>query len=121
MAIHSVLTIIKGLQNLIEIAVGNILDNVLKYSTDAVDIETHEDNEQNIVISIRDRGPGIPEDRNDQVFQQLYRINKVTNTGFGLRLALVEQIMSVLNSSIRLKQPITQWAESNAHATDYRD
>ncbi len=94
--------VLKGTENLIEIAVGNIIDNALKYSTDAVDIEIHDDNEKNIVISVCDRGPGIPEDRHSLVLQRFYRINTDTTTGFGLGLALVEQIMSVLQGSIQL-------------------
>lgn len=99
---HSAHYVMAGPQNLVEIAVGNILDNALKYSADAVDIEVHDECERNIVISIGDRGPGIPEDRQNKVFQRFYRINTDTTIGFGLGLALVEQITSVLNGRIQL-------------------
>jgi len=89
-------------QKLLEIAVGNILDNALKYSTDAVEIAVCADNSEGIVISVSDHGPGIPEDRRDQVFQRFYRANTDRSTGFGLGLALVEQIMRVLNGRIQL-------------------
>jgi two-component system sensor histidine kinase QseC len=91
-----------GAESLVAIAVGNILDNALKYSTQMVDVEINFDTDKNIVVSVKDRGPGIPENAGDLIFQRFYRINTNTTKGFGLGLALVQQIMKALRGDVQL-------------------
>jgi len=91
-----------GSESLVAIAVGNILDNALKYSEESVDIVVKVDPEQNIIIVVSDCGPGIPENSQGLVFQRFYRINTDTTKGFGLGLALVQQIMKALGGDVQM-------------------
>ncbi len=72
-------------------AVVNVLDNAIKYSGDKVDVSVRlsaPDDEQ-VVLSVRDRGVGIPADDMKSIFKRFYRVNHrslahVKGTGLGL-------------------------------------
>ena len=71
-------------------AVTNLLDNAVKYSPDGVhigvDLETPDDD---VVLRVRDRGVGIPQDELKRIFKRFYRVRqrgrpRVKGTGLGL-------------------------------------
>jgi len=71
----------------------NIFDNALKYSPrkKAITVKL-EQTDGFAVVSIRDRGPGIPKDELSKVTQRYYRArNSVYGTGIGL--SLVNELM----------------------------
>ncbi|MEZ5564727.1 MAG: sensor histidine kinase [Gammaproteobacteria bacterium] len=75
-------------------ALCNLLDNAIKYSESGtvVVLESHQLDDQ-IRISVADRGPGIPPDEYDKVLDRFYRSASVTGVpGSGLGLALVNAI-----------------------------
>jgi signal transduction histidine kinase len=72
-------------------AVSNLLDNAVKYSPDgvhiSVDLESPE--EERIVLRVRDRGVGIPQQELKRIFKRFYRVTqrpaaRVKGTGLGL-------------------------------------
>jgi signal transduction histidine kinase len=72
-------------------AVSNLLDNAVKYSPDGVHISVELDapNEKRVVLRVRDRGVGIPEQELKRVFKRFYRVSQrslsqVKGTGLGL-------------------------------------
>jgi two-component system, OmpR family, sensor histidine kinase SenX3 len=72
-------------------AVTNLLDNAVKYSPDGVHIsvELAVPEEENIVLRVRDRGVGIPQNELKSVFKRFYRVRqrgrpRVKGTGLGL-------------------------------------
>lgn len=71
-------------------AVGNLLDNALKWSPDGGSIEvTCLEGE----ITVRDHGPGISPEDLDHVFDRFYRASKARSLpGSGLGLAIVSQV-----------------------------
>src|SRR5476651_574123 len=55
-------------------AVCNLIDNAIKFSPDGSEVEvTVSADANNCGISIRDHGPGIPEEEREAVFRRLYR------------------------------------------------
>lgn len=83
-------------EDLLALAVHNLLDNALKYSrsddTIRLDVVAHHD----LVIQVTDHGQGIPADALPYVWEELYRaphIERVTGSGIGLSLvkAIVER------------------------------
>lgn len=69
---------------------GNLIDNALKYGKNAT-IQVKEDSEQ-LIISIEDQGPGIPEEKLELVFEPFYRLESSRSrdsggTGLGLSIA----------------------------------
>jgi two-component system sensor histidine kinase SenX3 len=72
-------------------AVSNLLDNAVKYSPDGVHISVELDapDEKRVVLRVRDRGVGIPEQELKRVFKRFYRVtqrslSQVKGTGLGL-------------------------------------
>jgi signal transduction histidine kinase len=77
-------------------AVLNLLDNAMKYSGDAREIDLILEREgQAAAIRVMDRGVGIPESEQRRIFKKFYRLSDPRNagvTGAGLGLSLAAQI-----------------------------
>ncbi len=70
-----------------------ILDNAVKFSSEKghIDIKLIKDKE--LVLSIRDKGPGIPQQDLPYIFDRFYKTKSEENkTGTGLGLAIAKQI-----------------------------
>jgi two-component system phosphate regulon sensor histidine kinase PhoR len=81
---------------LIEQAVGNLIDNALKYSPSesTVDVACTSDADT-VRISVTDRGPGIGTEHLPRIFERFYRVDKARSRqmgGTGLGLAIVKHI-----------------------------
>lgn len=74
-------------------AVINLLSNAEKYSLDAKEIEVEIIEAHNsVLVSIKDRGIGIPVSESRKIFKEFYRVDdsltaKVKGTGLGLTIA----------------------------------
>lgn len=79
------------------LALSNLLDNALKYSSCGTEIVLRLSRESNMVtISIADQGPGIAPDEQEKIFEKFYRISTgmVHDVkGSGLGLAIVRHII----------------------------
>jgi two-component system sensor histidine kinase MprB len=76
---------------MIERALGNLVANALKFSSDNTPVEVVVDG---TAIEVRDHGPGIPEPERDLVFERFYRPVESQNVpGSGLGLAIVKEII----------------------------
>lgn len=69
---------------------GNLLDNALKYGSVATILV--EDAPERLTVRVRDRGPGIPEQDLERVFEPFYRLEgsrsrDTGGTGLGLSIA----------------------------------
>ncbi len=74
-------------------AVSNLLDNAVKYSPDGVhilvELEVPKNDEERLVLRVRDRGVGIPPQELKRIFRRFYRVTQrslaqVKGTGLGL-------------------------------------
>jgi two-component system sensor histidine kinase SenX3 len=72
-------------------AVSNLLDNAIKYSGKNVDVTVRVEapDENRVVLSVKDRGVGIPEDELKRIFKRFYRApgrarSHAKGTGLGL-------------------------------------
>jgi len=85
---------VEGDQDLLFLAVHNLVDNALKFSApgDTVEIRAFEDGAR-LVIEVADTGPGIPEREAPHVWDELYRGQGARGVpGSGLGLTLVQAI-----------------------------
>jgi len=76
----------------------NLIDNALKYSTEPAKIEiTCSIVAKEVLISVKDNGPGIDELYQDQVFERFFRISTADHIhdvkGSGLGLHYVKQVI----------------------------
>ena len=81
---------------LLEQALVNLVDNAVKYGGDqnTVTVEASVVNHE-LVIAVRDTGPGIAREHLDRVFERFYRVDKGRSRergGTGLGLSIVKHI-----------------------------
>ena len=85
-----------------ENAIGNIIDNAIKYGGNKITVElTLESNK--IIILVKDNGNGIHKSQKDKVFEQFYRIptgNTHNVKGFGIGLYYTKNIIEKHGGSI---------------------
>jgi two-component system sensor histidine kinase KdpD len=73
-------------------ALRNLLENALKYSPPASQVELRASNRDgSLVLEVLDRGPGLPPGEEDRVFERFYRLPGLSESavpGIGLGLAI---------------------------------
>ena len=84
----------------------NLIDNALKFSSDAeekrIDMRCQTVGES-VLFSVRDFGPGIPQDQLKKIFQLFYRSeSELTRetVGTGIGLAIVQELVSTMGGSV---------------------
>lgn len=85
---------------------GNLLSNIEKYAATGglADITLAEQNE-NVILLIKDLGPGIPAREHERIFLPFHRLDDRTSegvTGTGLGLAIARDLAVALDGSLRL-------------------
>lgn len=92
--------------DLFHIAVGNLVDNAIKYCTTNPAISIKLSSKNNTTsIDISDNGIGIPKDQQLHIFDKYYRIptgNVHDNKGFGLGLYHVKNIVTKMGGKIKV-------------------
>jgi two-component system phosphate regulon sensor histidine kinase PhoR len=98
--------------SLIEQAIINLLNNAIKYSDGDSEIKiTVKSQEQNIIISIEDKGRGIPEEHLSRLFERFYRVDKARSRelgGTGLGLSIVKHIALAHKGTINVESEINK-------------
>jgi signal transduction histidine kinase len=70
-----------------------IMDNAVKFSPQNGNIYMNLQQNEALTLSIRDEGPGIPEEDLPYIFERFYKTKSIENkTGTGLGLAIAKQI-----------------------------
>lgn len=93
-----------GNQQLLAQAFTNLIDNAVKYTpkNGHINLQAIQQNE-NVIIIIRDTGLGIPKEQREHVFERFVRLdNARTSVGNGLGLSLVKAVMDQHNAEIIL-------------------
>jgi two-component system phosphate regulon sensor histidine kinase PhoR len=84
--------------------VFNLLDNAVKYSPENPEISVAtESRKESVILSVADKGIGIPKEHQDQIFERFFRVptgNVHDVKGFGLGLSYVKKIVDAHNGKI---------------------
>ncbi|MFD1712617.1 ATP-binding protein [Ottowia flava] len=85
--------LVPGVNRLLRRAVRNLLENARRYGGQDVSAELWTENGQ-AVVAVNDRGPGVPVDQRERIFEPFYRMPGASEShgGVGLGLALVRSI-----------------------------
>jgi two-component system sensor histidine kinase KdpD len=85
-------------------AVGNVVDNALKYSPPGSPLEVKATSRgSRVELEIADRGPGIPANELDSVFDKFHRVNRPNQLGgTGLGLSISKGLIEANGGSISL-------------------
>jgi signal transduction histidine kinase len=98
--------VLTGDRQLLAQAIGNLLDNAIKYSPAGgrVILNAMRETGGRIAIVVADTGPGIPEDERGRATQRFYRGDASRHAeGVGLGLSLVEAVARLHGGELRLE------------------
>jgi two-component system phosphate regulon sensor histidine kinase PhoR len=91
-------------------ALGNILDNAIKYSPDGTTTVVRVvESDYSVSISVTDQGPGIESEHLPRIFERFYRVDKARSRevgGTGLGLAIVKHIVEAHESKISVTSEV---------------
>jgi len=96
---------ITGDRDLLLLAVYNLVENALKFTSasDSIEVRAMEDGRA-IVIEVADTGMGIPSEDLSKIFEELYRGSNARGTeGSGLGLALVNRIATLHGGGVGVR------------------
>jgi len=94
-----------GDRDLLVLAVYNLVENALKFTSeeDSIEVRALEDG-RTIVIEVADSGTGIPVEDLSKIFEELYRGSNARGTeGSGLGLALVNRIAALHRGGVGVR------------------
>jgi two-component system, OmpR family, sensor histidine kinase ArlS len=93
-----------GNETLLLTAIKNIVINACKYSSNHQAIVHLQMQDENLLITVEDKGYGIPEEELAKIFQPFYRVDEARSTGgFGLGLSLAERIIKLHKGTIKVE------------------
>ena len=92
---------IRGQREDLEEMLGNVLDNACKWAKSKVEIESEQENDT-VVLTVNDDGPGLPPSKRDQVLQRGVRADEAA-PGSGLGLAIVRDLVQLYEGTIILE------------------
>ena len=108
---------VEGDPDLLLLAIHNLLDNAVKFTSPGDTIEVRAfDDRSDIVIEVADTGPGIPVTEIDRVWEELYRGEQARSVpGSGLGLPLVRAIIEKHGGNVGLRSRPDQGTVFSVH------
>ena len=102
--------LVKGDSYQIKQVIKNLVENAVNYGNDKGKVVVGFDNDkENVIISVKDDGPGIPPEHLKRVFERFYRIEKSRSKdkgGSGLGLAIVQEIVEAHKSKVMVTSKV---------------
>ena len=114
--------IIDGAPNLIRRAIENVIRNAVHYTAAGTEVEIKlfsdrgaappvagKLNDERVVIVVRDRGPGVPDEALGEIFRPFYRVDEARDReagGVGLGLAIAERAVRLHGGSVEATNAI---------------
>jgi two-component system sensor histidine kinase CpxA len=100
------MAVVHGNRDLVRSAIENVVRNAIRYTPQSTDvsIDLKRLNGSQAVVTVRDRGPGVPEDAIPHLFEPFYRVNAARDRdsgGAGLGLAITQHVVQAHGGSIR--------------------
>jgi two-component system sensor histidine kinase CpxA len=96
---------IEGNPELLRRAIENIIRNAIRYSPEGGAVEVRLMKSTSALrVSVRDRGPGVPEESLAHIFDPFYRVEKDrgrTSGGVGLGLAIAKRAVELHRGQMR--------------------
>ncbi|GAA4456437.1 ATP-binding protein [Nibrella saemangeumensis] len=88
----------------------NLLENAIKYGNDNGKVlVTLEEDKKQVLVSVKDDGPGIPPEHLSRIFERFYRVDKSRSKergGTGLGLAIVKHILNAHRSKVSVMSKV---------------
>jgi two-component system sensor histidine kinase TctE len=98
---------LKGNRFALKQMIQNLVENAIRYSEPGSDVQVTLQRDGNgVLLSVADRGPGIPDAEKPLVFERFYRSPGNSRSGSGLGLAIAEEVAGHHRASLRLKDNV---------------
>ncbi|HEY5295850.1 MAG TPA: ATP-binding protein [Gaiellaceae bacterium] len=95
-------------------AIGNLLDNAIKYSPNGGRIELRTSRREGEgVIEVSDEGIGIPPDEQERIFEKFYRLDPSMTRGVGgsgLGLYIIRELIAHMHGSVSVESELDRGA-----------
>ncbi len=106
---------ISGSDVLLDELISNLVDNAIKYNKRGgkADVSVSRSGEE-VILTVKDTGIGIPDEDKDRVFERFYRVDKSRSRasgGTGLGLSIVRHSAMSLHASISMKSKLGEGTE----------
>ncbi|OHD13426.1 MAG: hypothetical protein A2086_08355 [Spirochaetes bacterium GWD1_27_9] len=92
----------------------NLIENAIKYTpkNGIIVVTLFYENEQ-LLVSIKDNGSGIPKEEHENIFKKFYRLknSNENENGYGLGLSIVKAILNILKIPIKLNSSLGEGSE----------
>ncbi len=96
--------LVNGVRRLLYEIVYNLCDNAVKYNVDGGEVfVTVDDDEKEVILTVRDTGIGIAPEHQTRIFERFYRVDKShskASGGTGLGLSIVKHAVMYHHGSI---------------------
>jgi signal transduction histidine kinase len=105
LALHSAAGTIEADRALLDRVLSNLLDNAARHGAGGgrVELDAARD-EEGLVISLDDAGPGVPERERERVFERFVRLDRTRRgSAGGLGLALARAVARLLGGDLQLE------------------
>ncbi len=102
---------VNGNAELLHSAIENVIRNAIRYTPPDTSVEVHlqhasEQGRAFVQLSIRDHGPGVPEEELSNIFRPFYRVGTDRDRqsgGAGLGLAIADRVIRLHGGTIRAR------------------
>jgi two-component system sensor histidine kinase CpxA len=100
------LSLIHGDRELLRSAIENVVRNAIRYTPEqsAVIIDLRKVDPAHATVTVRDQGPGVPEQSLGKLFEPFYRVNDARDRnsgGAGLGLAITRQVVTAHGGNVK--------------------
>ncbi|MGB7875966.1 MAG: HAMP domain-containing sensor histidine kinase [Anaerolineales bacterium] len=95
-------------QNALESVLRHLVDNAVKYAPDGPVIVSAEQQKRRVRIAVRDFGPGIPDEKQNLLFERFQRLDAKDSQsvyGYGLGLYLSHRMLEEMDSTLTFDTP----------------
>ncbi len=91
---------IEGNEDVLFNMIRNLVENALCYTEKGTTVSISLDGKPS--ISVRDQGPGIPDDQKEHLFKRFWRAERNKGQGSGLGLSIVKEAVRIHNAKIEV-------------------
>lgn len=96
---------VQGQPEALEVLIRNLVENALHYTPEGGTVEVNIGRrDDDVVLSVYDSGPGIPEAEYERVLERFYRRAGSPGRGSGLGLSIVRRIAEIHHAEIMFKK-----------------
>ena len=90
----------------LRLLIGNLLNNAISYTQPggAINLKLYT-HENNFTLIVEDNGPGIPVEERRRVLDRFYRLKNHDQTGCGIGLSIVMQVVELHQARLKLDEP----------------